>query len=133
MVKPSYIPKIDHRNNNPNKSQWTITESEEIDCFNNSFSSQWIDQFYTSWGLYFDNNEVSYLGISAKNEPESCQLFIAKFIDSNQNNEWHGYPANHSRNQQDIPPETVTQDWIEKEYLRRATIRKITRGQKCKL
>jgi hypothetical protein len=130
-----YTHKIDHRNNSGEKSQWTITELEERSCFKYSLEYSWNKpHHYISWGLYFKNDKVEYLGNSAKNEPELCQLFIAKFIDSSKNSKWHGYPANPSgQKPQDIPPENVLGDWLSKQYLRPQLIRKITRGQKCKL
>ncbi len=130
-----YTHKIDHRNNSGEKSQWTITELEEKSCFKYSLESYWNKpHYYISWGLYLRNDKVEYLGNSAKNEPELCQLFIAKFIDSSKNSKWHGYPANPSgQKPQDIPPENVLGDWLSKQYLRPQLIRKIARGQKCKL
>ncbi|MCG6135866.1 MAG: hypothetical protein MET45_14620 [Nostoc sp. LLA-1] len=129
-----YIHKIDHRNNSPEKSQWTITEDDERNCFQFSLSSDWNKQPHSSWSLYLKNNTAQYIGNSAKKEPIFCQLFIAKFVDSNKNSKWHGYPANPSgQKPQDIPPEYVLNDWLQKEYLRRPLIRKIAKGQKCSL
>lgn len=128
-----YIHKIDHRNNSPEKSQWSIDESEERTCFKTSLKCDLNKPLYSSWGLYLNNNKAEYLGTTAQREPEQYQLFIAKFVDSNKNNKWHGYPANPSGKPQDIPPDDVLNDWLKKEYLRRALIRKITQGKKCKL
>ena len=128
-----YIHKVDHRDGSFEKSQWTITELEERICFKYSLELGWNNPSYISWGLHIENEKVVYLGKSAKNEPEFCQLFIAKFVDSNKNSKWHGYPANSSQKQQDIPPESVLYDWLEKQYLRRSIIRKLLRGQKCNL
>ncbi|HLP87614.1 MAG TPA: hypothetical protein VK184_03275 [Nostocaceae cyanobacterium] len=125
---------MDHRNNSPDKSQWTIDLIVERSCFKLSLISSWNEPQYTSWGLHFENDTVTYLGHSSQNEPNACKLFIAKFVDSNKNNKWHGYPANPSgQKPQDIPPESVLNQWLNKEYLRPQTIRKISRGQKCKL
>jgi hypothetical protein len=74
------------------------------------------------------------LGETASSESERRQLFIAKFVDSNKNDQWHGYPADPCGNkQQDIPPETVLNIWLQEQYLRPSIIRKLTKGQKCKL
>lgn len=129
-----YIHKIDHRNNSPEKSQWIISENDEKNCFKFSLASDWKKHPHSSWSLYLKNNTVEYLGYSAKKEPISCQLFIAKFVDSNKNNKWHGYPANPSgQKPQDIPPVCILNDWFEKKYLRLPLIRKIAKGQKCSL
>ncbi len=129
-----YIHKIDHRNNSKEKSQWTISQIEEQECFKCSLISNWSEPAYTSWGLHFEDNKVVYLGRSAENEPNLSLLFIAKFVDSTQNNKWHGYPANPGgQKQQDIPPQSVLKDWGEKKYFRPAVIRKLSKGQKCRL
>ena len=76
---------------------------------------------------------MSYLGTRAKSEPEPRQLFIAKFIDSSKNNKWHGYPADpcHEKHQ-DIPPDSIRNDWLQKKYLRTAVVSKMSSGKPCK-
>ncbi|MFN6466282.1 MAG: hypothetical protein RMZ41_031320 [Nostoc sp. DedVER02] len=129
-----YTHKIDHRNNSPEKSQWTISELQERNCFQLSLQSCLNQSPYISWGLYFEDDRVVYLGTSASNEPDFYQLFIAKFIDSSQNSNWHGYPANPSCGKnQDIPPVNILRDWQQQNYLRTTTIRKISKGQRCRL
>jgi hypothetical protein len=129
-----YTHKIDHRNNSPDKSQWTINECQERNCFQFSLQSSWNKPPYISWGLYIEDDQVVYLGTSASNEPDLYHLFIAKFVDSSKKSNWHGYPANPSSGKnQDIPPVDVLRDWQQNNYLRPQTIRKITKGQKCRL
>jgi hypothetical protein len=97
-------------------------------------AANWILPSYVCWGLHFEEQAVTYLGVTASGEPEPRQLFIAKFVDSNKNDQWHGYPADPGGNkQQDIPPETVLNSWLQEQYLRPSIIRKLTKGQKCKL
>jgi hypothetical protein len=135
----SYYHKPDHGDNNRDKSQWTISEDEEKECFENSFSMGW-NQDYVSWGLHFKEEKVTHLGKAAQNESNGgTLLFIAKFVDGNKNNElWHGYPANPGgkKKQQDIPPENVLKDWLQKKYFRSASIiSKIVRGHadRCRI
>jgi hypothetical protein len=128
-----YKHKVDHRNQSPEKSQWIITEADERECFKYSFILGWSQQSCTTWGLYFKENKVDYLGKTATNESSFYYLFIAKFVDSTKNNKWHGYPANPGGKQQDIPPESVTKEWLNKNYLSTHKIRKISKGQKCRL
>ena len=129
----SYIHKKDHRDNTPEKSQWTISELEERDCFEFSLRNNWNTPDCVSWGLYFDHTgNVGYLGKSASKEADKQNLFLAKFVDSNKNNLWHGYPANHTKNQ-DRPPEQILNNWMKEKYFSVAKIRKISKGQKCKL
>jgi hypothetical protein len=60
-------------------------------------------------------------------------LFVAKFVASAPPAVWHGYPADHERNPQDIPESEVLRDWIQSGLLAAAKVRKLTRGQPCNL
>ncbi len=134
LVLPSiyYIHKADHRNGSPDKSQWTILEPVERRCFERAYTS-WRCSGYNCWGLHLEDNRVAYLGVTKRSAPETRNLFVAKFLDGNRNNKWHGYPADHVLNQQDIPPEDVLAMWLAAQLLRPAIIRKLSKGQKCKL
>ena len=128
----TYIHKIDHRNGSSNKSQWIISEVAERKCFCKAVTI-WRCEDFTCWGLHLENNQTSYLGVTKSSAPKPRKLFVAKFIDSNKNSKWHGYPADHIANQQDIPPEVVLSKWYDDNHLRLVTIRKLSKGQKCKL
>jgi hypothetical protein len=132
LTEHEYIHKMDHRDQSEQKSQWIISKDSEKECFEKAIHAEWNLPAYRCWGLHFENGEVGYLGKAAKVRSEPRQLFIAKFVDSDQNNKWHGYPVDSCKNQ-DTPPETVLNDWLQKRYLRQHTIRKITKGQTCKL
>ena len=127
-----YIHKMDHRDGTAKKSQWIISEEDERICFTRAYGV-WHDSNYTCWGLHFDGGLASYLGISKASASGQNYLFVAKFIDSNQNSRWHGYPADHVSNQQDIPSPTVLKNWLDSELLRPSIIRKLSKGQKCRL
>jgi len=87
-----YEPKADHRDNTQTKSQWTISPAEEVACFNRTVEEAWISPPHVGWGLHFDAAGIAqYLGISAVTHGEEYALFLAKFIDGNQNDTWHGY------------------------------------------
>ena len=126
-----YIPKLDHRDQSGKKSQWIISEDCERKCFEEAMYAKWNRENFC-WGLHFEDGKVNYLGRTAKSEPELRQLFIAKFIDSDKNNKWHGYPADPCKGQ-DIPPVPIQKYWLQKEYLRSAVIGKIAKGKKCTL
>jgi hypothetical protein len=131
-----YIHKMDHRNGSAKKSQWTITEVEEGSCFGKAFVCQWSfpERNYNCWGLHFnEQRQVVYLGESKDEGSEKYNLFIAKFVDGNRNNKWHGYPANYIQNNQDIPPRDVLLKWGNSGYISFAAIRKIMGGIKCKI
>lgn len=132
-----YVHNVLHRNGNPQKSQWSISELDERNCFENAAGFLHIYGWtltFCCWGLHFSEGGLSYLGISAANSSDPRrELFIAKFVDSNQNNRWHGYPADHVDHPQDIPPENILSHWMRLRHLSPAKIRKISKGQRCKI
>ena len=127
-----YIHKMDHRDNTYEKSQWTINPGSERDCFRLAHDSQWCITPH-GWGLYFVNGKASNLGKTSAQVTERRDIFIAKFVDGNRNSKWHGYPADHVKNRQDIPPVFVLRNWADSQFINWKTVRKITGGQKCKL
>jgi hypothetical protein len=124
-----YTPKPDHRNNSPEKSQWTITEKDELKCFKNAYLKSW-KKGQNAWGLHFNEDVVEYLGMS---KDKSTRLFIAKFISDNFHGTWHGYPADYQHKPQDIPDPDILKDWIKNKLLKKAKISKIMQGKPCNL
>ena len=118
-----------HRDKNPSKSQWSISPDNEIATFTNAKLSCWLIND-SGWGVFPVSGTPTYLGVS---KDQTTQLIIAKFVFNESNNNWHGYPANHIENVQDIPDEIVLKQWIEKSILSRAKISKIGKGKPCKL
>jgi hypothetical protein len=119
----------EHRNSNPKKSQWTIIEEDEVQCFKAAYDKGWKNE-KDAWGLYFDVNDVSYLG---KGENRSKKLFIAKFKNDVPHNVWRGYPADYQQKPQDIPDKDILNDWMANGVLKKAKVRKIMAGQPCNL
>lgn len=107
------------------KSQWSISPNQEIVCFNLAHSKGWTEAD-KGWGLHYSNDVLDYLGLA---QDHRTRVFIAKFV-GNQGN-WHGYPADHQKNQQDIPTERIRRIWMNDNVLKPAKIRKITKGQPC--
>ncbi len=132
MSEHTYIHKLDHRDQSGKKSQWLISKDSEKECFEKSMYLKWNIPEYVCWGLHFKDGKADYLGITAKSEPELRHLFIAKFVDGDKNNTWHGYPADSCKGQ-DIPPVDIQNYWLRERYLRPNVITKIARGKKCKL
>ena len=117
-----------HRNNSPQKSQWTISTTDEIAIFNHSESQGWILE-ECGWGLHIFRDKPQWLGIA---KDKIRKLFIAKFV-RKLSSPWHGYPADHSRLAQDVPHEIIVSSWIDKQLISKAKARKILRGMKCSL
>lgn len=119
----------DHRNGNLNKSQWTITQVQELDAFRYAEANKWLDGA-KGWGLHLVNGAAQYLGISVS---RVTQLFVAEFVAGNAPVLWHGYPANHQAHAQDIPHAQVLKDWMKLNLVAAPKIRKLMRGQPCSL
>ena len=116
-----------HRNQTPGKSQWSISRQDESACFAVAHSMGWIDG-EKGWGLHCLNGALQYLGFG---QDHTTRVFMAKFV--GHQDTWHGYPADHQRNQQDIPSEPVRKIWLHDGVLTAPKIRKITKGQPCRL
>jgi len=132
-----YIVVAYHRDNSRGKkSKWVINEEEELECFIASQEEMWVDE-HTAWGIKYEFVEekktlkiiIDAVGVSEHDE----DLHIAKFVDSNENNTWHGYPADYRRKKQDIPPADVLSAWMEAGILKKHQASKIKRGKKCNL
>lgn len=82
-----------------------------------------------AWGLHFVNGAVDYLGVA---QDHATPVFIGKFV-MDRSGTWHGYPADHRRNQQDIPSETIQKQWLDGQVLPVPKLRKISKGQRCVL
>jgi hypothetical protein len=128
-VRQPYLHHPDHRNATHGKSQWTITKQEELASFHVAHSSGWITGV-SGWGLYTPAGVPEWLGTA---QDHVRRVFLAKFVSSSTPVTWHGYPADHQVNAQDIPNERILNDWLTKGLFRPAKLRKLARGQACGL
>lgn len=117
-----------HRNGNPNKSQWTITPNNEFESFKHAANSNWLTSC-VGWGVFPITGAPDYLGVATD---RITRLVIAKFVPY-QETLWHGYPANHIEKEQDIPDEFILKKWIDEAVLPKAKISKISKGKPCNL
>src|ERR1035438_3288612 len=102
-----YESKLDHRDGTPVKSQWTVSLQAEQLSFDHATLKEWTSGVTVRWGLHLSPRPEN-LGVSATAlGTPTRDLFIAKFVDGNSNDLWHGYPADPYRHQQDIPPINV--------------------------
>ena len=118
-----------HRNGALNKSQWRIARPEELTCFQRSVREGW-SVSPVGWGLHITNEELAILGVA---QDHSTEVFLAKFVDPSEADSWHGYPADHQRNLQDIPDPHVLRAWMSDGLITPAKARKIARAQPCHL
>ncbi|MDJ1503407.1 hypothetical protein [Xanthocytophaga agilis] len=127
-----YLIHEQHRNTSfkNRKSQWLISESDEVACFDNAYNSGWLDGSYVCWGLKIDtSNSLEVIGHATDN----TELKIAKFVDSNNNEAWHGYPAHYQDKPQDRPSESILSKWVVGNLISKSKMTKILRGITCNL
>ena len=117
-----------HRRYQKDKSRWTISIDNEIECFVNSQTSNWIEDL-VSWGVFQQGNNLLNIGVN----PQRLPLKIAKFVDCSGDDIWHGYPADYARNYQDRPGMLVLQNWRERGIIEKHHIIKIRQGKECNL
>jgi len=116
-----------HRDGTVEKSQWTISENEEVDCFIESIQKKWSNG-ETNFGLRRnENDDLIYLGRNRFGE----DLLIAKFVNNSSN--WHGYPSDYIRNTHDIPNYSTLIDWRDRNLIRKSQMLKIKQGKPCNL
>jgi hypothetical protein len=114
-----------HRNATVNKSQWTISDEDEITCFSGSIQSNWGAGEYF-WGLH----TTSAPGNLGLDRDHSTPVFIARFEGKSLPQVWHGYPINY----RDQPvQEDVLKVWLLTSVLPPAKISKIIKRKKCAL
>ena len=123
-----YVVKADHRDRSPAKSQWTIAISQEYSTFEAAVINSWL-KGDRGWGLHIVQGAVHKLGESARAYGDAHELFVGFFEISHV---CHGYPSDPVRSSREIPPEEVRNDWLQRDLLRPAAIRKIGRGLRCK-
>jgi len=125
----TYGSKPDHRDNTAVNSQWTINVEQEVECFRFTQARRWFDDGH-GWGLHLENHSAAYVGVGID---RTHQLFLARFEGDRNNTYWHGYPAEHTRRTDDIPTEGIALQWIARNYLAKSKVRKLLKGQRCKL
>lgn len=118
-----------HRDRTPTKSQWTIVKNDELQSFRLLLQNKWIADGY-GWSIHLVDDGVNFLGLSSDG---TSNLLVAKYSHDNEHNDWHGYPANHIFYARDIPPSEIVLEWVSKNYMTSAKMRKILKGQPCNL
>jgi len=111
-----------------NKSRWIVTVNEELDCFRGTVQNNWFD-LNMGWGIHIPNNILLVLGKNIFDE----NLKIAKFVQDENHNHWHGYPADWQRKAQDRPPICILMHWRTNGLISKHKMAKIRSGKKCNL
>lgn len=130
----TYTCKVDHRNKaNKNKTLWSITEADEVECFEGSVIN--------GWNARKTQGRVNKMGwgvvLNAKNRPAVVghappeykrELVFARFDEGNAA-AWHGCPADYLARTQDTPAREVLNAWVGLEYITKTAMRRILCGQ----
>ncbi|RZJ44149.1 MAG: hypothetical protein EOO19_12230 [Chryseobacterium sp.] len=128
-IKSNYIISSQHRKvGNVNKSIWTISFDEEVDCFVTAINGKWIAG-NEAWGVKVNGGSVQVVGKNIAN----AELKLAKFVDGTSTNVWHGYPADYMSKSQDRPITDILRNWVKAGYISKAAMNKIRTGKACSL
>ena len=119
-----YVHNDVHRNQTPDKGQWTIAKEEERASFKTSFDEKWLEST-EGWGIHIVSNKADYLGTDRNGN----LAFFAVFIDKNTSGIWHGFPATPL----DSPSPNVIKSWLNKGLVRKKALKLLTMGQSCNL
>ncbi|WP_154990421.1 hypothetical protein [Priestia megaterium] len=126
--KHKYILASHHRNKqNNNKSLWTITPAEEVESFKLMYTNNWIIEKNKGWSIHRVGYTNGVLGLSPQNE----DVQIAKFVDSSNNLQWHGYPVDYRKSRHDRPESGILKNWVDQGIIKRTDMSKILRGKGC--
>jgi hypothetical protein len=124
MKISSYKVNKKHRASTPsaNASIWTVSEWVEVHLFAEAGNNEWKSpQQKTLWALRPGTKGPAKIGTDT-----GYSLYFAKFV-CDLNDEWHGYPV-HPRGD-DVPPESVLEDWRERSYIDKTDKRRIQTGK----
>lgn len=120
----SYLISKKHRGN-PTRdiSVWSIVFEAEIECFTSCYTNGW---FFETQGWSFllsDQGGLTTLGHNLRNN----DLVIAKFTEDQ--NCWHGYPADIRNKPHDKPLPSILQVWRNAALITKTTMARIKMGQ----
>lgn len=100
------------------KSQWRISEEDEIALFIKAKNNQWFCPKKHLWSI--DDNFI-IIG-----EDFVGSLYIAKFWEDQ--GEWHGFPLS-PKQHFNRPPTNAIKEWVDKKIIRKRIGSKMAQGQ----
>jgi hypothetical protein len=129
----------EHRNGAiAQESQWSIPRAAEVTTFVAAAIEGWQLEHQANdaithrrgWGLHLLGGRPAPLGTARSTRADS---FVAKFVDGNATQRWHGYPADHEATTADIPDAQVLERWVAAGLINHAKRRKMMRQHPCRL
>lgn len=92
--------------------------------------NNWVINNNKGWSLHRENrNTNSNIGVSVQNE----FVQIAKFVDSSNNQQWHGYPIDYRMSVNDRPHIAILQNWVDQGIIKKRDKARILQGKGCKI
>lgn len=122
-----YVMNVKHRNGTKGAGQWSINETEEVQCFELAIHNHWLVA-RNGWTLHLpDGSKADWLGVA---DDHVTRAFIAKLVTNSTRDVWHGYPIVNDRNEHS-PPREVVRDWLAQEFVSARVATKLVRGRPC--
>lgn len=109
-------------------SRWIITRNEEYKLADDSIELNYVEEnkkCKQAYNLLKNANKIEVVGKNFKND----ELKLGKFINSYQN-EWHGYPADYCRNNQDRPNQNTLKKLLDDGKIDKKQMRRISQGNR---
>ena len=125
----SYVCTSKHRDGREGASRWRpdVSYDDEFGIFCRSDDEDWThDSGATYWGVLIDGEKAVSVGTAKEG--------VAKFRNGpipRPGSPWHGYPARPDIRDNDVPPEQVVMEWIDREWVTRAQGKRVLRRQRC--
>jgi hypothetical protein len=93
-----------------------------------SLQNQW-SQDNHHWSFYSYNSVAQAIGKNCRND----SLYIAKYVDGNNSNTWHGYPVDPRRGTYDRPSSDILHQWVQMGIIDKPQANRIKAGKTCSL
>lgn len=126
-MPPTYTPNTHHRNKRPDKTQWhkTISLQQEKEIWQFGHTQKWRRKNSVFSVYPDDTNNLRFLD-------DKKELNYARFT-GDQQEDWHGWPANPKRQRLDLPTSEIFDIWVTKKYTNRCRVRKVRGLQECSI
>lgn len=118
-----------HRNQNTNKSQWTVKTQIELELFTSGLINDWCNSSNdVIWSVPKHIPQLVSIGTERSTKGAITEnLYIAKYT-GDTNGTWHGYPVS-PKSQYDHPPQNIINSWIQNEFIDKSFFSKWVRGK----
>lgn len=114
-----------HRDGSPEKAQWTIPQEKEVKLFGWSIENKSYSAKYY-WGVRYEYGRCIVLGFTSRRDNSK----IARFECGNNQNIWHGYPADYIRDAtHDCPSRDVLNKWEKAGLITKPEISRLIKGR----